>query len=53
MCTHLQPLIARQNTNYRDAVYIEARIACALYKLVNGVSLLTCSALESVQPVLF
>ena len=43
MCTHLRPLIARQNTNYREAVCVEAHIACALYKLVNGVSLLTCS----------
>jgi hypothetical protein len=43
MCAYLRPLITRQNTNYREAVYVEACIACALYKLVNGVSLLTCS----------
>ena len=42
MCTHLRPLIARQNTNYCEATCVEACIACALYKLVNGVSLLTC-----------
>jgi hypothetical protein len=35
MCAHLRPLIARQNTNYREVVCVEARIACALYKLVN------------------
>jgi hypothetical protein len=43
MSTLLAPHYERQDTKYRKVVPVRVRIACALYKLVQGASLLICS----------
>lgn len=41
----LAPLIAKKDTKYRRAIPVAVRVACVLYKLANGSSLLVCSEL--------
>jgi hypothetical protein len=45
---YLRPTISRRNTNYRDAVAVEARVACAIYKLVHGCKYVQCSELFAI-----
>jgi hypothetical protein len=42
MASLLVPLSEKMDTRYRRAVPMRVRVACALYKLVHGVSLLIC-----------
>jgi hypothetical protein len=39
----LRPQCEKQNTKYRKAIPIAVRVACALFKLTQGASLLICS----------
>jgi hypothetical protein len=48
MAAVLAPLCERQDTKYRRAVPMRVRLACALYKLVQGASLLICSEMFAV-----
>jgi hypothetical protein len=46
---HLRPTISCRNTNYRDAVAVEAHVACAIYKLVHGCKYIQCSELFAIS----
>jgi hypothetical protein len=43
LCYRLRPQIEKQDTKYRQAVPVEVRVCCCLYKLAHGASLLLCS----------
>jgi hypothetical protein len=43
LCNALRPHIERRDTWYRCAVPVEIRVTAALYKLAQGVNILTCS----------
>jgi hypothetical protein len=45
---HFRPVISRRNTNYRDCVPAEARVACMIYKLVHGCKFMHCSELFAI-----
>ena len=44
----LAPFIRRRDTNYRLAIPVTVRMACTLFKLCHGVSLLICSELFAI-----
>jgi hypothetical protein len=48
MASVLAPNCERQNTKYRSAVAMRVRVACSLYKLVQGVSFLICSEMFAI-----
>lgn len=44
----LAPLVRKQDTKYRLVIPVSVRVACSLFKLSHGVSLLICSELFAV-----
>jgi hypothetical protein len=48
MASVLAPHCERQDTKFRRVVPIRVRVACALYKLVQGASLLICSKMFAI-----
>jgi hypothetical protein len=48
LCTALRPHIERRNTCYRCAIPVEIQITAALYKLAQGVNILTCSEMFAI-----
>jgi hypothetical protein len=48
LCSRLCPHIQKEDTKYRQAVPIEVRVCCCLYKLVQGATMLQCSELFAV-----
>jgi hypothetical protein len=48
MASMLAPHCERQNTKYRSTVPMRVRVACSLYKLVQGVSFLICSEMFAI-----
>ena len=41
---HMCPIIGCRDTNYREAIVVEAQVACAIYKLVHGWKYVLCFA---------
>jgi hypothetical protein len=48
LCTALRPHIEQRDTCYRCAIPVEIRVTAVLYKLVQGVNILTCSELFAI-----
>jgi hypothetical protein len=43
LCSRLRPHIEKQDAKYRQAIPVEVRVCCCLYKLAHAPSLLQCS----------
>ena len=48
LSTQLRPHIHRQNTRYRHAIPVIVRVACTLFKLAQGSSMILCSELFAI-----
>ena len=48
----LSPHVEKKNTKYRIAVRVLVRVACTLFKLIQGVNLIVCSEYECFFPSL-
>ena len=48
LCSALRPHIERRDTRYFCAIPVEIRVTAALYKLVQGVNILTCSEMFAI-----
>jgi hypothetical protein len=43
LCSRLCPHIQKQDTKYRQAIPVEVKVCCCLYKLAQGATLLQCN----------
>jgi hypothetical protein len=48
LCSALKPYIERRDTRYWCAIPVEIRVTAALYKLAQGVNILTCSEMFTI-----
>jgi hypothetical protein len=49
MTNKLKPLIARKHTKYQLVIHVEVQVACVIYKLSHGSSLLMCNELFAIN----
>ena len=49
----LAPYVEKQDTKFRRPVHVLVRVACTLYKLTQGASLLICSEMFAVGTTTF
>jgi hypothetical protein len=44
----VKPFISKQGTKYKKIILVHIQVSCAIYKLAQGVNILTCSELFAI-----
>ncbi len=44
----MRPFISKQGTKYKKIILVHIQVSCAIYKLAQGVNILTCSELFAI-----
>lgn len=48
ICKYVKTLISKHDTKHRKAITVEIKVSCAIYKLAQGVNIVTCSELFTI-----